>query len=279
VSKLIQDAKSTSYYKSSKKAKKRINEGRGQGVLEKYIPWNTTYDFSSKGRVTRTLGIKTGRIHQLQSNNQYFAFLIFEFSSDQVVDIRESYPLLDLMETVDSTNLRLDRFQDKETGEPYVITTNFLLTVKNDDGKEDFVARTVKNASELRRKITWERLEIERRYWKAKGISWRVITNNELSRKLAQNIEWVRETLIEENVRDIDKNRLSMLLFSELLDNDHLPLRHVLKLFEKKEGLESGTALFLFRYLLAKKDIRVNMNQEIKLSSKISDLVYYSEEG
>lgn len=258
------------YYESSKRVQKLIKEGRGKGVGENYLPWVTTYDFSSKGRVTRTFGIKTHRLHQLQSDNQLRAFLIFEFS-DRVVDIRESYPLLDVMETVnDSSDLRFDKFQDKQTGEPYVITTNFVLTVKDDDGKERFIARSVKNASELRRKITWDRLEIERRYWAAKGVSWKIITNKELSRRLAQNIEWVRDTLNQDD--NLDKETKSLLLLREIYDNYNLPIRQILTSFDKTEGLEKGTGLYLFRYLIAKKEIQVDMRKEIHLSSTAKEL-------
>src|SRR5690625_6392131 len=62
----------------------------------------------------------------------YRAFLLFEFNS-KVIDIRESFPLLDVMEVIDDKeDLRFDKFTDRETKEPYVLTTNFLLTVKVD---------------------------------------------------------------------------------------------------------------------------------------------------
>jgi hypothetical protein len=70
-----------------------LKEGRGQGTGADYKPWRNTYEFSSKGRVTRIYGNTTRRIHQLHSDNQYRAFLIFEFQS-RVTDIRESYPQL-----------------------------------------------------------------------------------------------------------------------------------------------------------------------------------------
>jgi hypothetical protein len=228
--------------------------------------------FSSKGRATRIFGIKTGRIHQLHSDNQYRAFLTFEFC-EKTLDIRESYPLLDVMEVIDEKeNLRFDKFRDKETKEPFIITTNFLLTVK-EGRNEKLMARTVKNTSELNRRITFEKLEIERRYWSQKGIDWKVITEKQLPRQLAKNIEWVRETVLASDEGKLEKEKLSLILFGFLLENDELPLKEVLRLFDNKEGLQKGSGLFFFRYLIAKKEIRINMSQIIDFSSSIRNLI------
>jgi hypothetical protein len=255
------------------KLERYLKEGRGQGIGKDYKPWINTYEFSSKGRATRIYGIKTGRIHQLHSDNQYRAFLIFEFNP-RVIDIRESYPLLDVLEVIDDQDdLRFDKFADKVTKEPYVLTTNFLITIKEIDGNEKYIARTVKNSSELRRKITFEKLEIERRYWQQKGIDWKVITEKQLDRQLVKNIEWVRETLLEGDDGGLDKDQLSSILIKYLLDNSTLSLRKVLNLYEKNECLPKGTGLFLFRYLIANREVKVDMTKPIKLSSKIEELL------
>ena len=272
---MIQVDKVPIFYRANKKVQKFFKEGRGRGVGKDYTPWTKTHthEFSSKGRATRTLGIKTGRIHHLQSDNQYRAFLLFEFNK-RVTDIRESYPLLDVMEVIDEKDdLRFYKFRDKETKEPYVITTNFLLTVKEKDGSEIHVARTVKNVSELNRKITWEGLEIERRYWLQKNIDWKVITNKQLHRQLAKNIEWVRETLLPGSGHDVAKETLSIKLLLYLLDYSNITLREVLRLFDKNENVAKGTGLYLFRYLIATREINVDMNKKIDFSSLVGDLI------
>lgn len=255
----------------SKKIKKLLKEGRGQGTGRDYKPWTTISDFSSRGRASRAFGIKTNRIHHLQSDNQLRFFLICEWNSN-VLDIRESYPLLDVMEVIDNKeNLRFDKFCDKETGEQLVICTNFLLTVKEPDGKEKLIARTVKNTSELNKKITLEKLEIERRYWMQKGVEWKLITEKQLPRQVCKNIEWVRETLLEDGVAD--KESLSQVLLNYLLNNMETPLKELLKAFDKSEEVATGTGLYLFRYLIAKKDIRVNMTEKINLALKVKNIL------
>jgi hypothetical protein len=254
------------------KIKRYLKEGRGQSATGKdYRPWVMVHEFSSVGRASRILGIKTGRIHHLHSDNQLRAFFIFEFS-DKVVDIRESYPLLDVMEVIDDKeNLRFDKFCSKETGEQLVICTNFVLTIRDPDGNERHVARTIKNTSELNKKITFEKLEIERRYWEAKGVNWKIITDKQLPRQVAKNIEWVRETLLEDS--EVYKEPLSKILLNFLLSNLETPLKELLKNFDKVEGVTSGTGLYLFRYLIAKKEIKVNMNEKINLVLKVKDII------
>jgi hypothetical protein len=254
------------------KIKKLLKEGRGQGTGEDNQPWVRISDYSSKGRASRILGIKTNRIHHLQSDNQLRAFLIYEFSSKTLV-IRESYPLLDVMEVIDDkeNHLRFDKFCDKETGEQLVICTNFLLTVKEPDGKEKLIARTVKNTSEFNKKITLEKLEIEKRYWMQKGIEWKIVTEKQLPKQIAKNIEWVRETLLEDGVAD--KEQLSHVLLTYLLNNMETPIKELLKAFDKSEEVVTGTGLYLFRYLIAKKDIRVNMTEKINLALQVKDIL------
>lgn len=258
---------------NKEKLRRYISEGRGQGEKASYIPWTKTHEFSSKGRASRIFGIKTQRIHHLHSDNQLRAFHMYEWS-DNVIDIRECFPLLDVMEVIDDKeNLRFDKFRDKESGAQLVLTTSFLLTIKGLDDKERYIARTVKHSSELTRKITFEKLEIENRYWTAKGVDWKVITDKQMSRQFVKNIEWVRETLLTTEEWKFDKDQLSQVLLNHLLSNPDSTIRDSLKDFDKREGVSNGTGLYLFRYLIAKKHIKIDMRNKIDTAVRIIDLL------
>lgn len=226
--------------------------------------------FSSKGRVTRMQGIKTNKIHHLQSDNQLRAFLLFEWS-DKVTDIQESYPLTDLLEVIDEKeDLRLDKFMDKESNKLYILHTNFFLTI-NENGKDKYVAVVVKNTSELKRKVVIEKLEIERRYYEVKKIDFKIITEKELNRVFCKNIEWVRETLHHDG---IDKKEIvSEELYWRLKVSGNIIVDQALRLFEKDNDIEPGLGLYLFRFLIATKKIRVNMKEKIKINIPISELI------
>lgn len=243
-----------------------------------YIPWIKISEFSSKGRATRIMGIKTKRIHHFHSDNQLRAFLIFEWSN-KVIDIRECYPLLDLMETVDDKDdLSLDKFVDKDSGEQFVITTNFLLTIKEADGTIKHIARAVKNCTELSKKITIEKLEIERRYWLSKNIDFKIITEKELNRNLCKNLQWIRETILDDSELMPSREELSSQIYFYMLNNRNIIIKDLFKDFERKSYIEKGTALYLFRYLLGTKQISVDMTNIIDFDCKVQDLVTFLKE-
>jgi len=250
--------------------KSKADRGIGEG--KDYIPYTKTYEFASKGRVSRLQGIKTNRIHHLQSDIVLRAFLVFEWSDD-VVDIRESYPLRDVLEVIDDkADLRFDRFQNEKTKEQYVLTTSFLLTTEDANGLRKEVARTIKSASDLERATAWENLEIQRRYWKAKNVDWKVLTEKEIPRQLAKNIEWVRETLLNTD-QVTDRDGLSEEMLSYLFDYPDMPVEMTIKRFESKTGIKSGIGLYLFRYLLAKKAIRIDLQKTVSLKLPLHELL------
>ncbi|KRW90663.1 hypothetical protein SD51_13480 [Alicyclobacillus tengchongensis] len=258
---------------TNEKLNKWLREGRGQGTEKSYIPWVKISDFPSIGRATRIFGVKVPRIYHLQSDGQLRCFLIFEWC-DAVVDIRESFPMLNILETIDDKDdLRLDKFRDKETGVPLVLTTSFLLTVRDDSGKERLLARSVKNASELKRSTTIENLEIQRRYWRAKGVEWKIITDKQIPKQFAKNIAWVRETLLDDGMDANQKAEQAQLLHDDLMRHSDLKLNDVLNAFDHREGVSQGRGLYLFRYLIAKKLIRIDMNQSVQVARKVKDIL------
>lgn len=124
---------------------RRLKEGRGQGHGVDYQPYIKTYDFSSKGVRTRSLGWKTGRHHHFMSRDEYHYFLTLEFS-DRVVDIREQYPLLPKERTIEiAKELNVSHPSD-DNGDPVVMTTDFNITVLGEHSPEDLqdVIRTLK---------------------------------------------------------------------------------------------------------------------------------------
>lgn len=154
---------------------KYIKERRGIGILEDYKPWLDIRSFPSNGRVTRVNGIKTGRMHTLMSDLELKYFYILEWL-DNVVDIREQFPLLDTDMTFDIANKKRIKHPinpiDKTLN---VFTTDFMITKKIEDN-EILVARTIKYAKDLDKPRTIELFEIEKEYWERKGIDWGIVT-------------------------------------------------------------------------------------------------------
>ncbi|MBC2455651.1 TnsA endonuclease N-terminal domain-containing protein [Clostridium beijerinckii] len=228
--------------------------------------------FSSKGRVTRIYGYKTKRIHHLQSDNQLRTFLLLEWD-DRVKNIKENIELKDLEATIDNIeNLRLDKFSNNENVELFQLHTNFLITVNKGEG-EELIAISVKSLSELERKTAIEKMEIERRYWKAKGIKFYVITEKEIDKQLVDNIKWIREALIDKSIKN--KPELAEKLYFFLQKHVDKKLVNVFELFEVEEDIKEGTALFIFRYLLGIKEVSVDMKKSIDLNEKVADFIKF----
>lgn len=245
-----------------------VKEGRGQGAGKEYKPWLTIQDFPSMGRVSRILGWKSGRVHHLFSDLQARYFYMLEWE-DTVVDIREHFPLLDLEDTLQQkSDLNFKLFTDKESGYPYTLSTNFLITINRTDGVNLHLARSIKMASELEKKKTLERLEIERRYWEEKGIDWGVVTQKEISNSLAKNVEWVHSCLYSYAERGFTQDELIYLgnaLIERLVDAKH-SIRKITADFDKEFNYDSGTGLFVFKFLVASKQIGIDMTNQIDVN-------------
>lgn len=265
---------------NEEKLNKYIQEGRGQGEGGNYKPWKNIRDFPSMGRCSRILGWKTNRVHHLISDIQTRFFYLMDWEDD-VIDIRESYPLLDLNEVIEEENdLRFDLFKDKESATPYILTTSFLITIK-ENGKNRYVARSIKAISELEKKITIEKYEIEKRYWLKKQINWGIVTQKEIPVLKAKNIEWVHSALYsveERGLSEIEVNDMSIILIESFL-NSNITIRRIISKLDKDYNLQDGTSLFLFKYLIATKRIKVDMNKEININDIPSNIILEFDNG
>lgn len=150
-------------------------QGLGPGEGTHYKPWIDVRCFSSRGRMSRRVGVTTCRVHHLFSDNESSFFLLADHAAN-VVDIREQFRLMPESATENiarSLGIRHPRYPRSNT--PIVMSTDFLLTLTNKDGEHSFMACCIKSADELcgrSRKTVLGKLEIERRYWCARGIPW-----------------------------------------------------------------------------------------------------------
>lgn len=259
---------------SKQKFERYIKEGRGQGELENYKPWLTIQDFPSMGRASRILGSKTKRVHHLFSDLETQCFYLWEWD-EKVIDIREHYPLLNLYDVVDLDNINVNSFKDKYTNEPYVLTTTFLILVRTKDGGIDQFARSVKYKLGLEKSTTMEKLELERRYWKEQGVDWAIVTEDDIPKEKTKNIQWFHGVLSEYKNYDIDEESMVRLCgeFLDYANSSHLSIRKLARDFEMKNSLREGTAIFIFKYLLAARVIEIDLNKSIDLNLTFSEFI------
>ena len=259
---------------SKQKLERYLREGRGQGVKENYKPWLTVQDFPSTGRASRILGNKTKRVHHFFSDLETQCFYLWDWD-EKVIDIKEHYPLLELYDVIDTDDINLNSFKDKYTNEPYVLTTTFLLTVRTIEGGIDCLARSVKYKFALEKSTTMEKLELERRYWKAQGADWAIITEDDIPKEKAKNIQWFHGVLNEYKNYDINENTMVRLCgeFLEHANSSNLPIRKLAKDFEVNNSLKDGTGIFIFKYLLAARVVEIDMDKSIDLNLTFSEII------
>ena len=240
----------------------KLKQGRGQGVGVEYTPWIHVQDFSSCGTISRVLGWKSKRVHHFVSNNELRYFYQLEWL-DSVLDIREQFPLLDVCATTNiARQAGIKHPVNSQSGFPYVLTTDFLITTIN-----GVFARTVKHSTELRKQRVLEKLEIERRYWAVQGIDWQIITEQEICWQMAYNVEWlhnsqtlkglcIEETLLNKALHDV----------KALYDGTDRSIFSICEELDSKYGVSSGLCLRLFKYLAANKLIKLDMDVKLNLS-------------
>ncbi|MEH2218725.1 MAG: TnsA endonuclease C-terminal domain-containing protein [Nostoc sp.] len=239
---------------------RRLNNQRGLGVGKQYKPWLTVRDQSSSGRSAREPGWKTGRVHHFHSDLERYAFYMYEFW-DQVLDIREQFPMFDVeLAMTIAKEQGMQNFRDPKTKVPYIYTTDFMLTM-NLHGQEVNVARAVKSHQQLNKLSVRNRLLLEQRYWAAKGIEWQLVTEQVISKVFAKNVEWVHNAYWLEPTRDLNISELlelAKVLKLMLRDNDSTVTKITTRL-DKENDIERGTSLYLFKYLVAKKEVIMDM--------------------
>ncbi|HMV07449.1 MAG TPA: TnsA endonuclease N-terminal domain-containing protein [Cyclobacteriaceae bacterium] len=152
------------------KGRKRQRRGYGAGTDNR--PWLTVRDFSSSGKSFRVLGDVTNRVHQLLSTLEYKVFSSFDWNP-LVTDIREQCSLP--LEETTSIALELGIRHPTHKGKPVVMSTDFYVILKNRS-----VAITVKYSRKLTKRAI-QKFEIEKEYWRRKGVSFYIVTEREIN--------------------------------------------------------------------------------------------------
>jgi hypothetical protein len=262
---------------TEKSIKKHIAQGRGRGRLDDYNPWLHIQDVASLGLVTRIRGWKSGRVHHLLSLLELRYFFILDWSSE-VLDVREQYSLLPLEETLAIAEAcGVKHPKDPRTKQPIVMTTDFLVTICV-DGKDIDEARTVKYAKDLDSPRVLEKLEIERRYWEARNVDWKIVTEQQVSKVLARNVEWVHPYRLLEEFSTLSETVTAKVMgaLTKAVSLKNRPLRDITFDTDRRLRLEAGTSLTLVRHLIATRRWLVDMRKPIRPGKR---LVLLSDSG
>ncbi|MBT2653242.1 TnsA endonuclease N-terminal domain-containing protein [Oceanobacillus sp. ISL-73] len=244
------------------KINRYLKAGRGKGELYNYKPWLTIQDVPSTGRVHRAVGWKTSRQHHLLSDLEFSYFCLCDWADD-VIDIREQFPLDREMTMRMADEKGIKHPKDNKSSTPIVMTTDFFLVVNNNE-KVNYKARTLKHSEDLNDKRTMEKFEIEREYWEKQGIDWAIVTEHEIPTNLIDNLKFIRHSF-DTDIKDFNVFLTEWDKFAgELLPN--------LKYLDAKYNFEIGTSITLYKYALAKKILMVDMSKRITLHEDVQNI-------
>lgn len=256
--------------KRSPSIEKKLKDGRGQGLGIDYKPWVTIQDVPSLGRATRLKGVKIPRQFEFLSDLERNFFYLLEYSNLEI-DIREQYPLLPIEETIIiADELGIKHPTNPKTGEPIVMTTDFLITVIKNQQLQH-LARTLKYKDELMNERVLEKFEIERVYWERQDINWGIVTELEIPKDMAHSIAFVHGyadlSVIEgfEEVTAYDIEDMSIYFIKKLLAEDQT-VKQISKEFERDFGMVVGCGLSLFKHLIITKAIEVDLLEKLDVN-------------
>jgi hypothetical protein len=202
----------------------------------------------------RIRGRVTGRVHHLLSRLEEACFRLVDWS-DEVLDIREQYALWPLEETqAIAVDLGVRHPRHPRTREPIVMTTDFLVTVRG-TFRPSLVAIACKPADRLGEQRVLEKLEIERRYWASRGVSWRIVTERDVAPDVVAGLKWVagNGAFQDLGVPAALVPRLTDEVLRRVQAASGVPLNLACLSIDDRLGLALGTSLTLVRHALARR--------------------------
>lgn len=257
--------------------KTKLKQKRGVGRGKKYIPWIKVKEFSGKGNNKRVLGLKSGRIHHFLSNFEASLFYIFDLDNN-IEEIREQFPLLDVEIAKELAEEAGIRYPSDKNGEPHILTSDYFLTYT--DGRE--VAITIKYLKDITKRQL-ELFEVERRYWNAKGVQWKIVTELEMpGKELLLNYQDIHSALrgfIEDNRSEEQFQEIISTIFENYEYSNEKSLIQFTNTIDSELNIQKGSTLRLIKVLIARGLITTNLtealvNNERKMKDfnfKISD--------
>jgi hypothetical protein len=190
-----------------------------------------------------------------------------------VTDIREQYPL-DRDETRRiAAGMGVRHPADRQSKTDIVMSTDFLVDLRNASDRTQLVARSVKLASDLDDERTIEKQEIERRYWANRDVDWGVVTEQSLPVQRVKTLRWLHEMLslkdMTESYPGYWDNRCASFLAC-LPQATGMTVKQFVRVLESREGFAVGEALKILRHLAANKRISIDLDVEFDMKSSMN---------
>lgn len=189
-----------------------LREGRGKGAFQYYTAWHKVSRGDPSSRGFSSLLRWRGRLLDLLSNGELRVHL-FASMVPGLVDVREQFPLaegfsldgrqlalgLDPNAPMNPATVAIARrlgyrhpmVRERGRQEPWMMTTDLLLFLKNPDGKLSALAIAFKEVDWKDSPRKQELLAIEREYWRHHQVPWLLITPDQWDQRVVATINRV----------------------------------------------------------------------------------------
>lgn len=236
-------------------------QGLGTGLLSSYQPWIEVNSVSSLGVSRRVWGHKTQREHHLLSNVEFNLFLCLEWTQD-VVDIREQFPLERELTLAVAESLDIRHPYYPGTHVPTVMTIDFLVTRRR-NGEEFIEAFNAKVAEEAEDQNSLQKLEIQREACHLLDFEHHTILDSQIPKQVASNISWVRDALPRPDEQALRPGHLEELC-ARMQDDfisatGNQTLQSYCESFDRRFGLSMGMGLRVARALIYQRILKADM--------------------
>ena len=262
------------YAMTEKKIATFDKQGRGKGRGSSYKSWLTIQDLSSKGRVARAWSQTARREHHYFSDLEYALGLECDWNP-AVIDLREQFPLPRSATLAIAEDIGVKHPRDRDCH--IVMTTDLVVDLKV-AGVTTMLAISVKYKNDLEGKgapRVFEKLEIERRYWRQQGVAWTLMTESEILKDRSETYRRLRQyhdfaglkpppsgtwleraALVDDALRAVRRGTLAA--FCEKLDIQN--------------GWESGDALAMIWHLVANRRADFDLAKGLDVRGPLSQL-------
>lgn len=231
--------------------------GIGEGIS--YKPWLRIQDVKSHGTRSLIFGRKSQREHHMMSSIESELFYLVEFS-DNVVDIREQFPILPLNYTQKVARiLGVKHPVHPKTKEPVIMTTDQLLTTDSPQGLL-YHAVSVKPKNESNKQRVLEKIDIERVCWELLGVKFSYYTGNDLTKVQSRNLDWATAPFRESPIIFSSEQVESAL---STIKNGQCFFEDLCNQLISMNVVSDDKATLLIRYLIADKYIDVDLSSNI----------------
>ncbi|GAB3328244.1 TnsA endonuclease N-terminal domain-containing protein [Marivirga atlantica] len=246
--------------------KSKIKQKRGYGQGVEYIPWIKVGEFSGRGNSVRSLGLKHKREHHFHSNKEAEIFYIFDLSPE-VEEIREQFPLLDYELARNIAEEMGISYPSTKNSDPHILTTDFFVIYKSGT-QIAYTFKYLKELSDKPRKL--ELFELERRYWKRKGIEFKIITDKNLPSRKERLAYKDLHASCQNNNYELTYFQNVYAFLNQKAEHQNMEcLNYLLRESDKFFAYSPGTSLRLIKILIARRLITTDLNILITDENKL----------